>query len=141
MIFRNTATRTAAAMTILATTLLVVGCAGPYKSGGPEAIVKERAEQRWQSLLKGDFDAVYKLTTPSYRAVSSLERFRGKFGNAAQWTDANVVSVNCEPKKCLVTLEVEARPVARGSLKDPVSTAVKETWVEEEGQWWLYQRL
>jgi len=49
--------------------------------------------------------------------------------------------VECEPEKCQVTLEVAARPVVRARLEEPIATAVKETWILEDGQWWYYQRL
>jgi hypothetical protein len=117
------------------------GCATGYRPNSPEAIVKERANLRWQALLKGDFDTAYKMSNPAYRSLSSLDRFRGRFGSAVSWVDAKVVKVECEPEKCQVTLEVGARPVVRARLEEPIATAVKETWILEDGQWWYYQRL
>lgn len=141
MIFSNTAARRACVAATLATVFLS-GCATTYRPGSPEAMVKEKATARWDALIKSDFDTAYKLTAPSYRAVSSLERYRTKFNlGSVNWTDAEVVKVECEPEKCNVTLKVGAYLPMLRTFKEPAVTAIEETWVKEDGGWWLFQRL
>ena len=119
----------------------LAGCATGYKANSPEAAVKKRADARWQALIAGDFDAAYKMTNPGYRQLTSLESFKKRFGGAGSWSDASVVKVDCEPQRCEVTIEVGLRPLVRGRMEEPVSTAIKEIWILEEGQWWQFQKL
>ncbi len=144
MIFSNTPVRRACVAATLATiaTVFLGGCATVYRPGSPEAIVKEKANARWDSMITRDFATAYKFTAPSFRAVSSAERFRNKFeGAAVNWVDAKVVKVECEPEKCNVTLQVSAYVPMLRDMKEPVSTAVDEVWIKEDGDWWLFPRL
>jgi len=121
--------------------LVLCGCATSYRSGTPEAIVKEKSLARWDALIKGDFVAAYKMTQPAYRALSDADRYKSRFGSAAQWSDAEVVSVECEPERCQVVLTIKAYLPTVSAIKEPATTTVRETWIKEEGAWWYYQRL
>ncbi len=105
----------------------------------PEEIVKKRSEERWQALVNGQFDKAYEYLAPSYRAVNSFERYRSNFGNAASWQNAQVLSVACETDKCDVRLRIQLKLAVRGV--DTVATALNETWLLEDGKWWLFQKL
>lgn len=140
MIFRSNSVGRALIVVVLAVSGLS-GCATGYVPGGaPEAVVKERAQARWQTLIKGDYEGAYKMTPPSYRAVYSLEQFRSRFGGAVKWVAAEVVSAECEPERCTVVVDVSVRPMTRGRPGATVSTGVDEKWVKEDGQWWFTQR-
>ena len=136
---RPSFTRTFAAAATAAL-LLLSGCATMYRPGSPEAIVKEKALARWDALIKGDFVAAYKMTQPAYRALTEADRYKNRFGGAAQWVNAEVISVECEPERCAVALTVKAFLPTVTAFKEPASTTVRETWIKEDGTWWYFQR-
>jgi len=107
----------------------------------PEAMVKARATQQWQARIAGDFDASYKLTTPSFRGGTTLESYKKGFGGAVQIKSAGVATVTCEnADKCIVNAKVEATPtlmLGRRALPT-FTTYIDETWLREDGQWWLF---
>jgi hypothetical protein len=126
-------------LAILVVIAALAGCATMATT--PEAAVRARATQHWKARLANDFDTTYKYTTPSYRGANSLEKYKGGFGGAVVLKSAEVASVVCESAdKCVVNTKVEAQPtltVGRRALPAFV-THVDETWLREEGQWWLF---
>ena len=119
---------------------LVAACAG-IGSASPEAIVKERATERWAALLKRDMRKAYEYAAPSYRSVVSADTFAGKFGTSVAWVAADVVNVACETDKCTATVRVEAKPLMGTKFGNTISTHVDETWLLEDGRWWFFQKL
>lgn len=117
----------------------LAGCASMATT--PEAIVKARATQQWQARIAGDLDASYKLTTPSFRGATTLESYKKGFGSAVVIKSAEVATVTCESAdKCIVNAKVEAQPnlvLGRRALP-PFVTYIDETWLREDGQWWLF---
>ena len=139
MIFRNAVIhRTPTLIAALAAAFLA-GCAAMGGGAGDasEAAVKERAQMRWDALIKGSYEGAYKLTPPSYRAIYTADQYRSKFGGALKWTGAEALSAECQAEKCVVVVNVSVRPMARGRAGAPVTTAINETWVKEDGQWWF----
>ena len=107
----------------------------------PEEAVKQRAQVRWNSLLKGDLDKAYGYFTPAYRGLTPLDQYKASVGGGAVWKGAEVVLVTCEPEKCMARVRIDAHPVATlGFGRGPISTHVDETWLLDQGQWWLYQK-
>jgi len=120
---------------------LVAGCAalGPQAA---EDAVKARASARWAALLKYDFDAAYAYMAPGYRAVMSVEKFKARQGSAVRWTGAEAVSAACpEVVKCVVQVRIQAKPFLGRKFGDTITTHVEETWLLEDGQWWLFQKI
>ncbi len=138
---RQTSFTRSLGVAVAAALVLLSGCATSYRPGSSEAIVKEKSLARWDALIKGDFVAAYKMTQPAYRALIEADRYKNRFGGAAQWIDAEVVSVECEPERCEVALSVKAYLPTVSAIKEPASTTVRETWIKEEGAWWYYQRF
>lgn len=139
MIGSKPTTRRAAMAASLAVALLA-GCASVMAPTAPEARVTERATQRWQAMIKGDYEKAYNLTTPSYRAVTSFTRFRAGFGGGG-WQSAEVASVNCEAEKCVVQVKIGINPVLSTRFGATIITHIEETWLLEGGQWWLHQNV
>ena len=123
---------------ILAVSL--VGCAalGPAK---PEDAVKRLATTRLQSLMAGDFDQAYKMLMPSYRAVVSLDRFRGETTGVAFWKGVEVIKVDCEPEKCTARIRIDFQHPLAAKVGGVLSTHIDEIWLLEGDKWWLYQKL
>ena len=137
---RTTAPRRTLGLATVAA-LLLSGCATLYAPGTPEAIVKTKSLARWDALITRDFATAYKMTQPAYRALADVEAYKKRFGGAVQWTDAEVVSVTCEPQRCEVALTIKAYLPTVRDIKEPAATTVRETWIKEDDTWWYYQRF
>lgn len=124
-----------------ATALLALAACAATTPAPPEQLVAQRAAARWQALIAGDFEKAYGFTTPSYRALTPFERYRAGIGGAVTWLGAEVVRVECETEKCTAVIKIEARPMLATPYKGTITTGVDETWLLEQGQWWLYQKL
>ncbi|WP_156391490.1 hypothetical protein [Acidovorax sp. Root70] len=136
MKFSADAMRTATVMALVA----LSGCAAVAPQS-PEKAVENRAAARWQALIAGDIQKAYTFTAPSYRAVTSFERYSSGIGGAATWVNAEVVRVECATEKCTAVVKIEAKPILAKPYNGTITTGVDETWLLEDGQWWLYQKL
>ena len=123
--------------TALLGALLLGGCAS--LSSKPEDIVQRRAQDRWTALLEGRLDKAHTYLTPGFRQAVPFERYRARFGNAGSWQKAEVRTAQCQPEKCEVIVRVHTKVPGRGA---PVlESDLRETWLLEDGQWWLFQKL
>ena len=126
-------------MAALVSAVALAGCAS--MAVPPEAIVKARATQHWQARIAGDLDTTYRFTTPSYRGVTPLPKYKGGFGDAVTLISAEVASVQCEAEdRCIVNTKVEVKPnlVLGKRVLANFTTYIDETWLREDGQWWLF---
>ena len=132
----STMTRTVAAISLIGA---MAGCAS--MSPTPEEAVRTRATQSWKALVASDFDRSYEFLTPSYRAATTLNNYKKGFSGAVRWVAAEVASVKCEsPDKCVANMKVEAVPILLGNRRAaaPIVNYFDETWLMENGQWWLF---
>ncbi len=97
--------------------------------------VGQRAVQRWQALIAGDFQKAYNYLSPGYRAVTSYGAYRGHFGRAVAWTGVSLQGVTCKKDVCDVKVDIEYR--ALGRIKLPGNARLREKWVRASGDWWL----
>lgn len=138
----NNKLRASGAVLVAGVLTALTGCAGLGAPVTPEQAVKERAQARWEALIKRDFDKAYTYLEPSYRALNSAEAYGNGRGTIASWTAAEVLDVTCpDADKCTtkVRINVNAPGMPKG-LRD-INTVVNETWLREDGQWWLFQKL
>ena len=126
---------------VVTVTLWVAGCATGTSGLTPDQIVRGRAAQRTQFMVKGDLAGLYDLTAPSYRKLKTVEAFKSRFGAGATWAKADVAKVDCEPERCTVDLVVEVKPLIRGRNVGTIAMPVQDIWLLEDGRWWLYQGL
>lgn len=125
----------------LAAVALMAGCAA-MGSKSPEDAVKARAGARWAALLKLDMREAYSYLAPGYREVHNEEAYRMRRGSAVKWTGAEVVDVRCpEATKCIAKVRIEAKPFMGRKFGDTIATHAEETWLLEDGQWWLFEKL
>jgi hypothetical protein len=119
----------------------VAGCAS-FAPRTPEEIVKARAQERRDALVKGDMERAYRYFTPGYRGTVTLDRYRNSVGNASVTVGATVESVKCETlEKCIASVKVEIKPLVVQRFTGSITTYSDETWLFEAGQWWLFQKL
>lgn len=119
----------------------LVACAG-FGATAPEDVVKQRANERWKTLVAGDFSRSYSYTAPSFRGLISQDVYRSRIGGAVTWVAGEVVSVQCpESVKCVARVRIDYKPLLRGRAGGNFSTYADETWVLEAGQWWEFEPL
>lgn len=121
---------------------LVVACGSvPSAPRTPEEIVRQRAVQRWSALMAGQWDRAYALMAPSYRSAVDLRRFSAGFGGSVGWLGAEVAAVRCDQDRCTATMRITYQAVVGARPGQPAVTHFDETWVREDGQWWMFQPL
>jgi hypothetical protein len=119
--------------------LAASGCAnapwGGFSVDSPKekksAAVRERAEARWQALIKDDIATAYGYLSPTTRGVVSLDQYKGKVARGT-FRDVKIDSVECEAELCKVTLRLT---YDRRAMKGMV-TPIEENWIIELGQFW-----
>ncbi len=127
-------------MALVAAGALLSGCASFQTK--PEDAVSQRANQRWQALIKSDMDLAYTYNTPGYRAVVDKAGFRSRTGIAGRWHSAEVASVSCDtPQRCKAVIKLQFSTLIPGHSKDRITTHIDETWLLEDGQWWIFQKV
>ena len=120
----------------------LVACASTGGIPAAEQQLRQRATERWQALIKGEFSRAYLYSTPSFKAVVTPDAYRNRFGSAVTWTAAEVVLVSCsEVTTCTVTMSIDFKPLIARAKLPSVSTRVEETWLFEQEQWWFFQKI
>ena len=122
-----------------AAVVALTGCA--TTSSSPEKVVERRATEYWQARISAQYEKAYALSTPSYRKLRTADQFKLQFGAGVSIQSAEVVSVACEPEKCVAKMKLSVKPVITGLNLSSMDTFVDETWLQEEGQWWHHQDL
>lgn len=128
-----------------ATVLVGIGGCASLVSG-PEEKVKALATQRWQYLVEGDFDKAYEMATPGFRKVRNLRDYRvRKSAVPVKWMQAEVLRVVCTPlevpTKCVVRIKLDSKPVVPTGFTGVLSSGIDETWLFEDGRWWMFESL
>jgi hypothetical protein len=122
--------------------VLAAGCASIGAGSRPaEEVVQERAQARWNALVKRDWATAYSYLTPGYRAVVPQERYASQFVGPVKWTGAEAREVKCEEKRCVVQVEIFFRLQVKGHRNRDSSTHVEETWVLEDRQWFKFEKV
>jgi len=121
--------------------LLILAACATMAPASKEEIVRQRAQERADAYVKGDFPKSYALIAPSYRRIRDVDAYRRTFGGGAVWQKAEVTSVACEEQRCKVALKVSVKPLIPGMFNDTITVQFEETWLLEDGNWWLHQAL
>lgn len=120
----------------LACAAVLAGCAAPGKPKDPETIVAERSLAYWKARVDGDVAKAYGFTTPAYRAVKTQEQFGRAYGTAPAVNKLEPGKVQCEADRCEINVLFTAQlPMLKGT---GVPMGVKDVWVLQDGQWWLF---
>ncbi len=134
--------RSVAWLTTLCASMVLAACAS-LGSKPPEEQVTQRATERWKALVAGEFSRAYSYTTPGFRAVVTQDGYRNRFGGAVIWVGAEVVRVTCsaDNAKCDAVVRIDYKAVLGRTRDSVISTHIDETWLHEDGQWWLFQKI
>jgi hypothetical protein len=119
----------AACVTMLA---VLGGCAAVPVAKSGKDVVAERAQQRWDLLVKNDFDGAYRYLSPASRQVVTQQAYAAGFRRNF-WSGAKVTSVQCpNPEACEVEVTIEYRHMGL-AMKSPVV----EKWIRDKSDWWF----
>ena len=116
----------------------LVGCAGIGVDSSPEAkqkVVAERAEARWQLLIKGDLAGAYEFMSAGSKAMTPLDLYKAKI-RPGGWRQASVEKVDCEAEVCSVVMQITYDRKQMTGIQTPLS----ETWIIEKGSAWYVYR-
>ena len=109
------------------------GCATVQSS--PEAALKERAQARWDALLKGDFNTAYGFMSPGSRSIITTSEYAASL-KAGFWKSAVVETVECgSAQSCEVAATIEYEHLGRRT-----KTPLRETWIREGRDWWYLRK-
>lgn len=115
---------------------ILSACAAAPSKGKIEDIVAQRAQQRWDLMIKGDLPAAYAFLSPASRSTVSLDAFQSR-NKPGYWKKTVVKEVVCEaPDLCDAKMELT---YDLRDLKDRIQE-IQEKWTLDEGQWWLVYR-
>jgi hypothetical protein len=125
-----------AAVAVWAT--LAVGCASLPGSLSPDspadvkqAAVAERANARWQAIIKGEYGKAYEFSSEASRQAVTLDRFRDRARTVA-FRDAVVKGVECAADTCRVDVLITYDHRRVKGVGFPLT----ETWIIERGNSW-----
>ena len=115
--------------------LVVVASCAAIAPSTPEDAVRQRAQARWDALLKGDTKAAYGYMSPGSRAVLKFEDYDASIRKDF-WKAARVEKVDCERgERCEVQLAIEYE-----FQRMRTRTPLRETWIREGSDWWYVQK-
>lgn len=103
------------------------------------AALEQRVNAKWDAMIRKDFAAVYALTSPAYRGVSSLAVFKRKFSvGRVAWRRIEVVDVDFKgDDAAIVGINVHlVYYQAQPGEEVEMTTYLQESWVHVDGQWW-----
>jgi hypothetical protein len=114
----------------------LAACASISVDSPPEAkqkVVAERAQARWELLIKGDVEGAYQYLSAGSKAATPLGLYKAKI-KPGMWRGAKVDKVDCEAEICKVEMLItyDFRAARAGTVKG-IETPVPETWIIEKG--------
>jgi hypothetical protein len=96
------------------------------------ASVKERADLRWQALIRDDMQVAYGYLSPATRNVVTIDQYKAKTARGT----FRAAKVDSEAELCKVKIMLTYdRPRMKGII-----TPIDETWILERGQFWYFYR-
>jgi hypothetical protein len=116
---------------VLGSVLGLTGCATLTPDSSPEQkqkVVSEKAQARWDALIKGDVDAAYQFLSVGSKTATPLAMYKAKI-KPGLWREAKVDKIDCEREICKVTVLVTYDYKAMKGIQTPVP----ETWIVENG--------
>ena len=98
----------------------------------PEDVVKERAQARWDAMVKSDFKTAYGYLSPGSRSTVTADGWAATL-RSGYWKSAVVEKAVCDgPERCEAHVSVEAN-TRGGTFRIPF----REPWIKVSGVWWF----
>jgi hypothetical protein len=116
----------------------LTGCGSLSVDSAPEQkqkVVAERAQARWDALIKGDLDAAYQFLSAGSKAATPLATYKAKI-KPGMWRAVKVDRIECERNVCkVITLITYDAKRMKG-----IETPFDENWIIENGSAWYVYR-
>ena len=116
----------------------LTGCASLSADSAAEQkqkVVAEKAQARWNVLIKGDVEAAYQFLSTGSKAATSVAAYKAKI-KPGLWREAKVGKIECEAEICKVMMLVTYDTRRMRGIETPVD----ETWIIESGSAWYVYR-
>jgi hypothetical protein len=129
---RNTGVSLRSLVGLFAVAAVMAGCATVGLGRSDKEAVADRAQARWNELVKGNFGAAYSYMSPAGRELVTSDAYASSLRRDF-WTGAKVEKVECPTDdSCDVDVSVEYQH--RGlKMKSPV----REKWIKQRLNWWF----
>ena len=125
------------AVALLAACAAMGGLSKDSPAAAKEAAVAERANARWQALIKRNYEEAYGFFSASSKEATTLARFQAKVG-PMQYRSVKIDKVECAAEVCTVRLTLTYDyPPAKAT---GVVTPLDENWIIDRGQAWFVFR-
>lgn len=121
--------------------LLSLGACTLLDARAPEEVVADRAQQRLDTLMEGDYEASYQFTTPGYRTTEGPGRYGTRWAGVSMWLSAQVSDVTCSSREQVDRCEVTVKVSYKAARYEPTTTFLVEDWLLIKGNWYLYQKM
>ena len=116
----------------------LTGCASLSVDSAPEQkqkVVAERAQARWDALIKGDLDAAYQFLSAGSKAATPLATYKVKI-KPGMWRAVKVDKIECEADVCKVVMDITYDAKRMKGMETPFN----ENWIIENGSAWYVYR-
>ena len=120
--------------------VLSSGCASTQVKSSPDPLaeLEQRATQRWQHLIDGDYGGAYEYLTHGYRQTRSRGDYTRLAASRSQfrWKTVGWKGAECTSEdSCLATLEVTYEILMPGGGPAFSVFYSKERWLRQQGVW------
>ena len=108
-------------------------------SSSDEAIVMDRAVQRWNYLIEKKAEKAYAYLSPGYRKTMPQAQYVGEKTNTAmRWKHVSANKAKCEEDVCDVWVSVDYEVNLPNTGGKPITTfaPMQEKWVKAGGKWY-----
>lgn len=132
--------RLSMAAPFLALAAVLAGCASAPATRAPTdpmAALEQRAGQRWQHLIAGEFAQAYAFLSPGQRSTESEQQYVARMsGQPFKWLHADWRGADCAGEDaCTVRMGI-SYAVPMPSAGDVSSiTQFNESWIRLDGEW------
>lgn len=114
--------------------LALSGCATAPAT--PEQAVEARARAWVEARNKGDWQRVYELLAPSYRALNAFDAWQARMKTRTMVQSVEYASAKCpSPDRCTVGINQQYVPPPR--VRGLMTQYVEQTWLLVDGRWYL----
>ena len=117
---------------------IVSGCAS-FVEHGPEEIVRQRVNERWDALIEGRLETAYTYETPEYRELYSLVDFSKTISGVGSWRKIEIDDIECVDEICVADIVIYATiHLGMGFEVVESDARAKENWIQHStsGQWY-----
>jgi hypothetical protein len=121
--------------------VVLSGCTG-LPAQDTETIVRSRAQAWLDALMDFDIDGIYSFTSPAYQSAHSARFYSKNYAGRNMWRSAELGEISCDQADAFGVCAVKVLVTYQGfNMREEMTTALTETWVQVDGVWYSQPRL